>query len=167
MRLWTFLALLVIGGGGVYLISSAFQFWQMHVFGHVVSLAILVGVLLMSAWLGLILFHLIKGLWKLKPDLWKADANSVSNFSFIFAILFAYNLYHLMPPASKPVPGHVGWMTLLLNREFLCMIAFWSLWLGLKFFLRRLLELNRPVSPPPTDDPDIPEFPQKSPLIPL
>jgi hypothetical protein len=91
--------------------------------------------------------------------------DNIGTFSFVFAAFAAHDFYRLMPPApAKILPGFVG----MLNRDFMWIVVFWVLWKGTKVLLSRLLELNPPSSrQSPPDDPDIPEFPQKSPLLPL
>ena len=60
-------------------------------------------------------------------------------------------------------------VVLLVNRDTLSLIVFWILWHAIKVVLLRVLELNPPNPPQnlPPIDPDIPEFPRKSPLIQL
>ncbi len=88
------------------------------------------------------------------------NENNIGTFSFVFAAFAAHDYYRLMPPA----PLH---STSLANRD--CwVLVFWGFWIAMKFILKRILEVTPPSSrQSPPDDPDIPEFPHRSPLRPL
>jgi len=107
---------------------------------------------------------------EMKAKFQHVNANNIGNFAFIFAAFAAHDVYQLMPAKPFKVdPGTSGLLMSFLHRDSLWIFVFLGLWIYLKALLGRLLELNSPApsenSSP--DNPDIPEFPQKSPLLPL
>lgn len=97
-------------------------------------------------------------LWRFKD----VNTNSISNFSAIFAAFASHDYYRLMLPATSASRNGLG------DRDLMWIFVFMALWTGMKFILNRLLEINSSSSSQnPPVDPDIPEFPQKSPLVQL
>lgn len=115
-----------------------------------------------------------------RKDFWKVNADTVANFSIVFALLLAIDWHHFLPPNLPQAIVHRfgsnGFLASLLEpgpgihyRGVLSIIAFFLFNKLIKAYLMRVLDLNSPQPPqnPPPSDPDIPEFPKKSPLIQL
>ena len=94
----------------------------------------------------------------------KVDAIAVSNFAFIFSILTARALYHLLPLSlPKTLSGYVcddapflakGQQLGISYRATLAFFAFFIFYYIVKAFLLRILELNAskpPQNPTPSD----------------
>jgi len=131
--------------------------------GRIYSIALLLGVFLMIA---AVAVRLRRRIFKSRRELFQnfqsASTTNVSNFAFIFAAFTAHDFYRLMRGAASADTSHLS------TRDSLWPFIFFGVWLSLKVFLNILLELppSRPSQDPP-DDRHIPEFPQKSPLLPL
>ncbi len=81
-------------------------------------------------------------------NLLEVNTNSISNFAFLFAILAAYDVYHLMQPMTPQFRhDHPGWSGLFLDRDFLNFVVFFGLWHLVKAIAGRILELG-PKFPP-------------------
>lgn len=109
------------------------------------------------------------------------NTTTVANFSFIFALLWAIDWHHFLPPrlpkGMADYCRHNPFLIPFANegpgptyRYWLCLLAFYIFYKLIKAYLMRVLDLNGPrppQNPPPftPSDPDAPEFPQKSPLV--
>jgi hypothetical protein len=107
----------------------------------------------------------------------RIDKTTVANFAFIFAVLVARTFYYSLPPHLPKVINEHLWIFFRDQGDrpgftyrgfwaFLVFILFYNL---IKACLMQTLELNASSSSQnlPPIDPDIPEFPQKSPLVQL
>jgi hypothetical protein len=103
------------------------------------------------------------------------SATTAANFAFIFSFLLAKIFYHFLPqnlPAF--ITEHIGNNIShrkddLSYRAVLGFIAFFVFYFVIKEILLQILDLNNSGRPknPEISGPDVPEFPKKSPLIPL
>lgn len=108
----------------------------------------------------------------------KVNGTTISNFAFIFSVLVARTLYYFLPVNYPRFVGdYVGnnpffeqgdgpGITYRVTLGFIVFLLFYNL---IKPYLLRTLGLsgsNPPQNRPPTD-PEVPQFPQKSPLVQL
>src|SRR5260221_6049734 len=108
-------------------------------------------------------------------DMWQSvNKDNTGFFVLLFAYLIAHVFYYAMPfNLPKTLNDHL-WI-IFQSREgdhgayrFLwSMIVFFLFRHLIKSYLMRAFKLDSPARKPPSDDPTIPEFPQKSPLVPL
>jgi hypothetical protein len=159
---------LMIGFGFVVSINP---FQRQPVYGAVYSVVMLIIVLVVSTFLiGSARHRFLKfDSRDLILKFQRVTSNSVSNFSFVFAALSAHDVYQLMlAKLPKSIPGISQALLPFLDRNLLWIFIFWGLWRLTYAVLLRVLELNHPAPrKEPPIDPDIPEFPQKSPLVQL
>lgn len=120
-----------------------------------------------------------------RKDFRKVNTDSVANFSSIFALLLAIDWYLVLPPhLPKAIVDYFGSNPFFYPfdeqrspggptyRGMLSFVAFYIFFRLIKAYLMHILDLDSPEPPqnlptPPPTDPDIPEFPQKSPLVQL
>jgi len=106
----------------------------------------------------------------------KINAMTVADFSSVFALLLAMAWYHLLPPHLPQVIADFCARNAFLApfseqgrgltyRGVFSFIAFFVFYKLIKAYLMQALDLNVPN--PPSSDPDISEFPRKSPLVQL
>jgi len=156
------LVLLLIFTGFVFsMLDNAFR--DTFPNGKIFSITMLIAIFLVLAVMIVRLpRHIFKSRRELLLGFQRISTVNVSNFAFIFAGFAAHDFYRLMPAVASAAHPH------LTNRDFLCLFVFFFVLNSLKIFLKILLELP-PVdrSQDPPDDRHIPEFPQKSPLLPL
>jgi hypothetical protein len=103
------------------------------------------------------------------------SATTVANFAFIFSFLLAKVFYHFLPRnLPRLITDHIGnkishgdddisWRTVL------AFIAFFIFYFVIKEIFLQVLGLNHSGRPQNLEipGPDVPQFPEKSPLLPL
>jgi hypothetical protein len=125
-------------------------------------------------WIGLFIAILIAGIvlglfFKIGYEMFqKLNAITVANFVFTLSIVFGWDFYHLL--LLSRVPNRVTGFD---ERQSITFIACYFFYRITKAILLRVLGLNTPDSAPnfppnpKIPGPDVPEFPEKSPLVPL